>query len=390
MSDTETSVVASESADLRRIISLGAGVQSTTMQLLAIEAELVEPVDFSVFSDTGWEHRDVYEHLDALEKWSMEQAGIPVYRASHGNLRDDVLDPTVFATIPAWTKSGGVQSVPVAFKTCPTCGGFRMLNGPEDACADCNGTGAIPTAWEDRPAKRKLGHIIRQCTPKYKIEPLDRKVRELVGAQVSMVECRYCQGTGERVPPWSRLKINGRCSICRGGGEQRLVGSVPPGTRIEQWIGFSKDEFERATTIGFPSYSAPRHPLLELGWTRTDCIRWMDERGWKGVAKSACVGCPFHDDDTWLDIADRDPRTFAELVMYDRAIRHGDGMSDERFLHESRLPLDEAVNRYRDMKRIHGDQLYLMDEFRPKRKVRHCNPFGCRSEELDDLEVAIA
>lgn len=369
---------------LVRVISLGAGVQSTAMQLLAIEGELVERVDFSIFSDTGWEHRDVYEHLDALTRWSDEQASLPIHRAKRGNIQDDVLDPTVFATIPAWTKTGGVVSVPVAYGPCPTCDGFRLVSDEEDGCADCMVTGVIPIRWEDRPSKSTLGRIIRQCTPKYKVEPLEQTMREVLGAKVWQELCRYCHGTGARVAPWRSVKIEGRCSICRGSGERRRVGSVPPGVAVEQWIGFSTDEYERATTLGFPSWSTPRHPLLDLGWSRADCIAWMAERGWKGVAKSACMGCPFHDDDTWLDIANRDPVVFAELVAYDRAIRHGDGLNAERFLHESRLPLDEAVAHYRTLKADLGDQLYLMEEYRPKRKVRHCNPFGCRAEEIDD------
>lgn len=149
-----------------RVISLGAGVQSTALQLLTIEGELVERVDFSIFSDTGWEHRDVYAHLEALTRWTDEQAGIPIYRAKRGNIQDDVLDPTVFATIPAWTKSGGVVSVPVAYGPCPTCDGFRLLSDEEDGCADCLATGVVPIRWEDRPAKSTLGRIIRTRTPR--------------------------------------------------------------------------------------------------------------------------------------------------------------------------------------------------------------------------------
>lgn len=368
---------------LVRVRSVGAGVQSTAMQLLSIEG-ILESDGFSIFSDTGWEHPEVYEHLEALERWTTRQGGPPIHRASRGNLRDDVLDPAVFATIPAWTRHGGVVDVPVAYGPCPTCDGFHLLSDDDDACADCGASGVVPVRWERRPSAATLGRIIRQCTPKYKVEPLEQKMRELLGARVWFEECRYCMGSGFRVAPWRSEKIEARCSICRGSGQRRRVGSIPPGIAVEQWIGFSTDEMERATTLGFPSWSTPRHPLLEIGWSRSRCIEWMDERGWKGVAKSACLGCPFHDDDTWLDIADRDPAVFAELVEYDRQIRHGDGLNAERFLHQSRLPLNEAVAQYRAIKADLGEQLYLMNEYRPKRKVRHCNPFGCRSEEMDD------
>ena len=49
-----------------KIISLGAGVQSTTLALLAHHKE-IEPPDYAVFADTGWEPEAVYKHLDWLE-----------------------------------------------------------------------------------------------------------------------------------------------------------------------------------------------------------------------------------------------------------------------------------------------------------------------------------
>jgi hypothetical protein len=48
-----------------RVISLGAGVQSTTMALMAAHGELTPTPDFAVFADTGNEPAAVYEHL----KW---------------------------------------------------------------------------------------------------------------------------------------------------------------------------------------------------------------------------------------------------------------------------------------------------------------------------------
>ena len=50
------------------IISLGAGVQSTAMALLAHHKE-IKPPDYAVFADTGWEPQAVYDHLDWLESY---------------------------------------------------------------------------------------------------------------------------------------------------------------------------------------------------------------------------------------------------------------------------------------------------------------------------------
>lgn len=48
-----------------RILSLGAGVQSTTLLLMACEG-LLPRLDYAIFADTGWEPQRVYEHLDRV------------------------------------------------------------------------------------------------------------------------------------------------------------------------------------------------------------------------------------------------------------------------------------------------------------------------------------
>ena len=71
---------------MKRFLSLGAGVQSSTLALMIAHGEL-EPVEAAIFADTGWEPRKVYEWLDWLE----QQLPFPVYRVQHGNLRSDTL-----------------------------------------------------------------------------------------------------------------------------------------------------------------------------------------------------------------------------------------------------------------------------------------------------------
>lgn len=59
-----------------RVLSLGAGVQSTTLALMAARGEL-EPLDAAIFADTGNERKRVYDHLDWLET----QLPFPLIRA---------------------------------------------------------------------------------------------------------------------------------------------------------------------------------------------------------------------------------------------------------------------------------------------------------------------
>lgn len=126
-----------------RVISLGAGVQSSTLLLLAVEGELTPKPDAAIFADTGWEPKAVYQHLDRLTEIA-DAAGIPVHRVSGGNLREDALDATKrFASMPLFVRKA------------------------------------------DAPTRGKQERILRrQCTKEYKIAPIRRKIRELLDDQV--------------------------------------------------------------------------------------------------------------------------------------------------------------------------------------------------------------
>ena len=74
-----------------QVLSLGAGVQSTVMALMAEENYDGMPTpELAIFADTGWEPKAVYEHLNWLET----QLSYPVVRVSAGNIRDNILSGT--------------------------------------------------------------------------------------------------------------------------------------------------------------------------------------------------------------------------------------------------------------------------------------------------------
>lgn len=112
-----------------KVLSLGAGVQSTTLLLMAHEGEIERP-DVAIFADTQWEPAAVYEHLGWLETVS----SIPIERVTAGNIRDEAL-----------SKAGRFASMPL-----------HLTNG--------NGT---------------KGQLRRQCTNEYKLRPIRRRIREL-------------------------------------------------------------------------------------------------------------------------------------------------------------------------------------------------------------------
>jgi hypothetical protein len=117
-----------------RVLSLGAGVQSSTIALMIAKGEL-PPVDCAIFSDTGWEPIAVYNWLDWLEA----QLPFPVHRVSAGNLRADTLNRSN-------STAGRVAAVP----------------------------------WFTLSPRGAKGMGRRQCTAEYKLRPLQRKVVELM------------------------------------------------------------------------------------------------------------------------------------------------------------------------------------------------------------------
>jgi hypothetical protein len=126
------------------VISLGAGVQSTTLALMAAARELQPMPDCAIFADTGWEPKAVYEHLAWL--MSPNVLPFPVHVVSAGDLREDTLRRSN-------TTGGRFAAVPWFIRS-----------------TDARGV------YEDGRGKR-------QCTKEYKVRPVQKKVVELLGGK---------------------------------------------------------------------------------------------------------------------------------------------------------------------------------------------------------------
>lgn len=289
------------------------------------------PLDAAIFADTGWEPAAVYEHLDRIEREIATPAGIPIYRVSSGNIRDDALNPEHrFASMP-----------------------LHILN---------------------RDGSPGMGR--RQCTAEYKLKPIKAKVRDLLGY------------------PHPTL--------------------MPRGVYVEQWIGISRDEMDRAKDSGI-GYARNVHPLLNLpgsadgrlGWTRTDCQRYLRAHGYEHTPKSACIGCPMHGNRQWRQMRDEQPAEWADAVEFDAALRGGSARGNVNgqpllaaaYLHTSRVPLDQApIDRvtWHEWKGRQGDLLdAIADQEVEDGDPDGCSPWTCRSgapvrDEADETTGAVA
>lgn len=98
-----------------RVISLGAGVQSSTMLLMALAGEFEQVPDCAVFADPKNERKETYDYVRYLEG-ICKQHGFPLHRVSKGNLIKDFL-ATKGASIPFFTKNAD-GSKGVFFRHC--------------------------------------------------------------------------------------------------------------------------------------------------------------------------------------------------------------------------------------------------------------------------------
>lgn len=234
-----------------RILSLGAGVQSSTIALMC-EHGLIPRPDYAIFADTGDEQKEVLKYLDWLEP----NLSYPVIRVSSGNLRENLINAENstgqrFAAVPFFTSNGGMGR--------------------------------------------------RQCTAEYKIAPIQKKCRELLGYE-----------------PRKRI----------------------PKNSVEMMIGISKDEAQRQKP-SLVKWINNTYPLLDLAMTRWDCLKWMADNGYPEPIKSSCNICPYHDDKQWNNLK-KSPE-WEQIVFVDSKIRNQPGFNNQQFMHRSLKPIDQAV-----------------------------------------------
>lgn len=203
--------------------------------------------------------------------------------------------PATYAFQREWTQWLIAHGVPTI--------GVRPRHGAP--LIDKWGAVAIP-AYSRTPRKGKpdkKGQVQRQCTQDWKIKPIRRQVRALMA--------------------------------------ERGI-KVGPG-RVEQWIGFSQDEWDRARTSDV-QYIVNRHPLLERKMSRADCARWLLGHGLPIPPKSACIWCPYQSLRSWQELKRAGGAPWVEAVAVDADIRtRRKKVSVTLYLHPARVPLAEAV-----------------------------------------------
>ena len=166
--------------------------------------------------------------------------------------------------------------------------------------ADGGPLASVP--WFIRNPDGSDGINRRQCTREYKVEPLAKKSREMLGYRPR-----------QRIPPNS----------------------------IEVWIGISLDEIYRVKEAR-NGWQKNRWPLIEQRMHRSDCLLWLKRHDYPQAPKSSCIGCQYHSDQHWREMKGNSPTEWADAVEVDGAIRRAFKMKGEQYIHSSRKPLAEV------------------------------------------------
>lgn len=149
------------------IISLGAGVQSSTMALMAAHGEIGPMPIAAIFADTQDEPQSVYRWLDWLEK----QLPFPVHRVTAGKLSDGVL------TVKTSAKGLRYSAVKIPLFT--------------------------------RNADNSEGRIVhRGCTRDFKIYPIHKEVRRIAAIKRGQKSVGCIEWIGISLDEQVRMKLS--------------------------------------------------------------------------------------------------------------------------------------------------------------------------------------
>jgi hypothetical protein len=146
------------------VLNLGAGVQSSTLALMAATGAITPKPDFAIFADTQAEPKSVYDWLDWLEL----QLPFPVHRVTRGNMTSDMMTFRTAKDGRVWTKS-----------TIPA-----FMQAPDGS----------------------IGLLGRSCTADYKIAPILKNLRRLCGIKRGEKQVQITQWIGISYDEIQRMK----------------------------------------------------------------------------------------------------------------------------------------------------------------------------------------
>jgi hypothetical protein len=277
-----------------KIISLGWGVQSWTLAAMVATANTgcscpvcahrnvaaLKGADMAIHSDTTFEMAHTYAFAEQWTQWLVDR-GVPVV-----TVRD-------------------TRATHIMKKSATSEGTYTLM--------------PVFTLNEDGTK----GQLRRQCTSRWKIEPLHR----WLGDELKRREITKSSGV------------------------------------ITQYLGISLDEWNRMKTSPV-DWIANAYPLVDMRMTRGDCLAWLEAHNLPSPGKSACAQCPYRSPKSWSDMQTNQPEDWDAAIRADEQLR---ATGRNWYLHPARIPLAEVV------KPADKSQLRLWDdETDPTCDSGHC------------------
>jgi hypothetical protein len=247
-------------------MSIGLGRQSKAMFAMAcLGRHNVPKPSVAIFADTGDEIADTYRELE----WAK------VYGAEHG-IRVEVVSVGISLAAAAAAVSGR-----------------KRKNGAKFFVS-------LPLFVVNADGSK--GMIRRQCTNEFKLEPIRKRVRELLGLA-------------------PRERAHGKLA--------------------RALIGISLDEAAMRMKGSKDAYIENHYPLVDAGLNVNDCIRFLKEVGLSVPVKSACRMCPYHDNTYWRWLKKERSEEFEKACEFDDMIRDltKAGLTQPAYVHTSCIPL---------------------------------------------------
>lgn len=127
----------------------------------------------------------------------------------------------------------------------------------------------------------------------------------------------------------------------------RWVKRNAPGCTLGK--GISTDEPHRATPSRESDGYTSAYPLIELGYSRQDCLRLVAEAGLPQPPKSSCWFCPYKTTDQWVAMRQERPGLFLAATLLEQHLnRKREELGRDRVFisgvgARKGLPIDQAI-----------------------------------------------
>lgn len=264
------------------VLSFSGGKQSSALLWMIILGKIERPKEFVVLNaDPGMENSGTYKYVEMM-KQRCGEVGIEFYTVKGFNLYEDLI---------------GLKDTKK----------IRIDN---------------PPYWTKNKNTGTMGRLRQSCTNYYKIQPMDRKLRDILQ---------------------ERFGISKK--------SKRLGNNI-----VEKMIGFSYSEIERMKPSN-KKYYYFSYPLIDLKMSNKDVIEFFIKENLPIPPRSVCNACFANGLETFREMYHNRPEDWKQAVDVDNSIRDWSqiGIRDEVYVSNTLIPLEELAKLNFDISKIKGD-----------------------------------